>query len=68
MLLLKINKLSRGLFVELSKYEKSIEDALLKSQGSLRNLHGLEMENTALRHSLDNCNFFTWVKRKEYLL
>ena len=68
MLLLKINKLSRGLFGELSKYEKSIEDALLKSQGSLRDLHGLEMENNLLRHSLDNCNSFTWVQRKEHLL
>lgn len=65
MLLLQINRLSRGLFGELSRFEKSIEDALLKSQGVLRDLHGLEIENTCLRHSLDNCKSFTCAQRKQ---
>lgn len=59
MMLIQLNMLSRSLFAELSKYGKSIEDALIKAQGILRDLHGLEMENTYLRHSLDNCKSFT---------
>ena len=62
MLLIQINKLSRGLFSELSKYNVQIEDALIKSNGILRDLCGLEMENTCLHYLLDNCKSFTYVQ------